>query len=78
MSDPQLAPLYRVIGALIPVVVSEESDQALIAGAPIEVDVVMRSTDPAFPERTAGWIITLGYAGWRWETPPTVTRLEEA
>ena len=77
MTDPQLVPRYRVTGTLIPVLATEESDQVLVAAAPIAVDAIVRSTDPAFPARTAGWVVAFGYAAWRWETPPEVTRLEE-
>lgn len=77
MTGPQLAPRYRVTGTLVPVLSTEDSDQQLIAGAPFDVDVVLRSTDPAFPARAARWVVALGYAAWRWETPPTVTRLED-
>lgn len=71
-----LAPCYRVVGTLIPVLATDESDQALVAAAPIAVDAVVRSTHPDFPARTAGWTFAIGYAWWRWETPPEVTRLE--
>ena len=72
-----LAPLYRITGTLIPVLSTDESDQALVAAAPLAVDLIMRSTHPDFPARAALWVFALGYAAWRWETPPEVTRLEE-
>ena len=76
-----LAHRYRVTGTLIPlcdwVLAPHPLDTGLIAGHPIAVDIVIVSTDPSFPARTAGWEITLGYAAWRWERPPLITRLEQ-
>lgn len=68
---------YHVTGVLVPVYADEVPDQGLIAGAPMEVDIIVVSTHPAFPARTAGWEVTLGHAAWRWERPPIVTRLED-
>lgn len=69
---------YRVIGTLIPIVGDDTADAPrFIAGAPIAVDLVVRSTHPDFPIRTAGWEVTLGHAAWGWETQPTIIRLED-
>lgn len=73
-----IVPRYRVTGVMV--AIPGETPAAhtqLISGAPIAIDLIVRSTDPHFAAGVARWEIALEGTIWRWHRPPRVTRLGE-
>jgi hypothetical protein len=68
---------YHIVGTLIPSVMPEFGHLDLTPGEPIHVEITVVNTDPRFAAHMAAWEATLGYAIWRWQSPPTITQLED-